>query len=98
MFPVIVKAKHTGPRQALGTGSNNMFPILFFFSPSGPSSFCPLPFFPLPFDPLHILCQCQLMTAKAEEPDLLKLFLSCGTKAMSSLLLFTPLSARLSPN
>ena len=50
MFPVIVKAKHTGPRQGLGTGSNNMFPILFLFSPPGPpSSFCPLPFFSPPF-------------------------------------------------
>lgn len=39
-------AKHTGPRQRLGTGWNNMFPIVFSFSPSGPSSsFCPLPFF-----------------------------------------------------
>lgn len=43
-----VMAKHTGPRQRLGTGWNNMFPIVFSFSPSGPSSsFCPLPFFSL---------------------------------------------------
>lgn len=43
-----------------------MFHILASFSSSGLSaSFCPLPSFPSTFDPLHILYQCQLMTAKS---------------------------------
>ena len=42
-----------------------MFHILASFSSSGLSaSFCLLPSFPSTFDPLHILYQCQLMTAK----------------------------------